>query len=72
MKIDRSQLRKMILKEQALAHSSSSHDINKKLAVEMLKNIIRDLQNVPDHNFDKYIQHLISFQIPNIIQALES
>ena len=72
MKISKKTLRKILLKEQANAYSSSGADINKELAIEMLKNIISNLQNVPEHNFDKYVQHLIVFQIPNIIRTLES
>ena len=72
MKISKKKLRDLILKEQSRAYSSKDSDINKELAAEMLKNVIHDLQNVPEHNFDKYIQHLITFQIPNIIRTLES
>ncbi len=71
MKINRKQLREMILNEQARPLSLGS-DINKELAIEMLRNVIVDLQNIPDHNIDKYIQHLISYQLPNIIRTLSS
>ena len=71
MKLNRRQLRKLLLKEQSDGILSNSSDINKQLAIEMLENIIRDLQHVPQHNFDKYIQHLINFQIPNIVRTLK-
>lgn len=72
MKISRKQLRKMVLNEQARDYPTVNSDINKELAIEMLKNVINDLQNVPRENFDRYIQHLISYQIPNIIRTLGS
>ena len=58
--------------EESMPFSSKGSDLNKEVAVEMLKSVITDLQNVPTQNFDKYIQYLINFQLPNIIRTLES
>ncbi len=75
-------LRKMILQEMSGTnikdldtsgiYRPQGSDINKQIAVELLKSVISDLQNVPERNFEKYIQHLINYQIPNIIRTLES
>tara|TARA_B100000282_G_scaffold282065_1_gene244557 strand:- start:177 stop:434 length:258 start_codon:yes stop_codon:yes gene_type:complete len=85
MKLNRKLIKKMVLKEMAKMadtdikaldtsgiYRPQGSDINKELAIEMLNTIIFDLQNIPEHNFDKYIQHLISYQLPNIIRTLRS
>ena len=85
MKLNRKLIKKMVLKEMAKMsegdikdldtsgiYRPQGSDINRELAIEMLNNVIFDLQNIPEHNFDKYIQHLISYQLPNIIRTLRS
>ena len=73
MKLNRKNLRRMILKEIADDFDmSKSPDSDKQVAAEMLKKIISDLQNVPSHNFDRYVQYLIQHQLPNVISMLES
>ena len=71
MKLTRIDLREMILKEQAKVQTSSGPDINKQLAIESLKTVLYDLKNVPDQNFDRYIQYLINYKIPTIIRTLK-
>ena len=71
MKLDRRQLKKLIIKEMSVPPRSTNSGLNRDLAVEMLKSVINDMQNVPEKNLNKYIQYLINFQIPNIIRTLE-
>ena len=71
MKLHRKQLQEMIIKEMSVPSSSSNSDLNRQIGIEMLKTVIRDLQTVPAQNFDRYIQYLITHQIPNIISTLE-
>ena len=71
MKLHRKQLQEMIIKEMSVPSSSSNSDLNRQIGIEMLKKVIRDLQTVPEQNLDRYIQYLITHQIPNIISTLE-
>ncbi len=73
MKLNRRDLRNMILKEQEhkMKYNLKSADIKRQLAAKELKKVLSDLQNIPDQNFDRYIQYLINYKLPTIIQNLE-